>query len=326
MMNTNRYNYAFIGVILEVHALLVLCFYVYTAVAESLEPAQSSISIPSSVRLLAGSNEPENSSLITVPSMQTFSGSNEPEHSSIIAMPSMQSSPFMSQSPNVGAFVDINENTSLFPANAKPIVNCSSAIHHRPLSDVASQFLPVHLASRHLADINAMDSSGSNTDNLTVPLLVDIGMEEPHPLLQSLLTSEQVLPDIFDLVPHQLASPSFHPPLSLSSPFVNFQAQAIQSVCDFSFPEQSLNGSSLDGSLTSALQSGIAVTVDPNSLIRASRVDGVDALVGPVAINQVFVPVYTSMDTGPVIQLFPLNSLSMDVVSTLPGVVQAVSH
>ncbi|XP_076444987.1 uncharacterized protein LOC143282953 [Babylonia areolata] len=51
-----------------------------------------------------------------------------------------------------------------------------------------------------------------------------------------------------------------------------------------------------DGSLTAAIQSGIPVNFTPSLLN------------GPVAINQVFVPVYSNTDRGPVIELVPLKT------------------
>ncbi|KAL8559509.1 hypothetical protein ACOMHN_037173 [Nucella lapillus] len=50
-----------------------------------------------------------------------------------------------------------------------------------------------------------------------------------------------------------------------------------------------------DGTLTAAIQSGIPVNFAPSSLS------------GPVAINQVFVPVFNHTERGPVIELVPLN-------------------
>nr|KAG5698266.1 hypothetical protein BaRGS_024073 [Batillaria attramentaria] len=54
--------------------------------------------------------------------------------------------------------------------------------------------------------------------------------------------------------------------------------------------------SSNDGTLTAAIQRGIPVTIDPTSLT------------GPVALNQVFVPIYSNTEKGPVIELVPLKT------------------
>lgn len=51
-----------------------------------------------------------------------------------------------------------------------------------------------------------------------------------------------------------------------------------------------------DGTLTSAIQSGIPITINPSSLT------------GPVAINQVFVPIYSNTDKGPIIELVPIKA------------------
>jgi hypothetical protein len=51
-----------------------------------------------------------------------------------------------------------------------------------------------------------------------------------------------------------------------------------------------------DGTLTAAIQSGIPVTIDPSSLT------------GPVAINQVFVPIYSNTEKGPIIELVPIKT------------------
>lgn len=67
-------------------------------------------------------------------------------------------------------------------------------------------------------------------------------------------------------------------------------------VVSTSFVPSSEHRMANDGTLTAAIQSGIPVTIDPASLT------------GPVALNQVFVPIYSNTDKGPVIELVPIKT------------------
>ena len=67
---------------------------------------------------------------------------------------------------------------------------------------------------------------------------------------------------------------------------------------------------STDGTLTAAIQSGIPVTIDPSSLA------------GPVAINQVFVPVLNNTEKGSVIELVPIRADPTPTTQLQPQVSQ----
>ena len=69
-----------------------------------------------------------------------------------------------------------------------------------------------------------------------------------------------------------------------------------------------------DGTLTAAIQSGIPVTIDPSSLT------------GPVAINQVFVPIYSNTDKGPMIELVPIKANPAPAPTPTPQSLPQVSQ
>lgn len=66
--------------------------------------------------------------------------------------------------------------------------------------------------------------------------------------------------------------------------------------CSDSLESSAAQQVSNDGTLTSAIQNGIPVTIDPSTLT------------GPVALNQVFVPIYSNTDKGPIIELVPIKT------------------